>query len=190
MINGGTNGIEDREVKFHKYVSMLQDSGLKTAMFGGQLNAPTLVGEREPEVLSADGQIHRSVDSYLASPTADVQGLAVSTAIKEAAKRSTNGSDDKGANDAINKIAQAASFGGGKTEDLLTQMLQALLAVAKNTSNIGEMAKTDSAQNNQVDTTEHRSNANIFTIGNTDRSEKSRRPEGMSPAMRQVVMGV
>ena len=198
LINGGTNGLDDRKSKYTKYLSMVSSptataqSGaptpIKTAMAGGWISKqfPTLVGEREPEVLGPDGRIHRSVDSFLNSPSADVSGLAVNTAIKEAARRAGAGPDHAGAGDAMSKIVAAAGSMGGKSEELLAQMLQALQQIVGNTAKIGDLTAATPSENKSVNVdASNRSAGNIFTLG---QSQAPSAP-GMSQIMKRVMAG-
>jgi predicted chitinase len=198
LINGGTNGLDDRKSKYTKYLSMVSSptataqSGaptpIKTAMAGGWISKqfPTLVGEREPEVLGPDGRIHRSVDSFLGSPSADVSGLAVNTAIKEAARRAGAGPDHAGAGDAMSKIVAAAGSMGGKSEELLAQMLQALQQIVGNTAKIGDLTAATPSENKSVNVdASNRSAGNIFTLG---QSQAPSAP-GMSQIMKRVMAG-
>ena len=197
LINGGTNGLEDRRSKFAKYMNVvgsgtaLAQSGagtpIKTAMAGGWLSKqfPTLVGEQQPEVLGPDGRIHRSVDAFLTSPSADVSGLAVNTAVKEAMKRSAGGPDAKGASDAMSKIAAAAGSLGGKSDELLTQMLAVLQQIAGNTAPISQLASAEGSGNSTLNVDASRSGSNIFALG----QQPKREGPGMSASMRRVVSG-
>jgi hypothetical protein len=162
-------------------------TGIKTAMLGGFLSGmPTLVGERQPEILGPNGQIHRSVDAYLNSPNADVAGLAQSTAIKEAMRRSASGSDHGGANEALGKIASAAGALGGNSDELLKQMLAALQQIAGNTAPISQLAQAAGGGNSTVNAdTSQRSTTNVFALG----QKPERGPGGMHPSMRRLVSG-
>jgi hypothetical protein len=160
---------------------------IKTAMLGGFLSKhmPTLVGEREPEVLGPDGRIHRSVESYLASPSADVSGLMTSTAVKEAMKRASNGPDSAGAGEAISKIMAAGGM-GGNSETLLAQMLQVLQQIAGNTAPIAGLASAGGEGNKTVNIdASDRQGGNVFAIS----QPAPRKGPGMSPAMQRVVAG-
>ena len=160
---------------------------VKTAMAGGWLSKqfPTLVGEQQPEVLGPDGRIHRSVDAFLTSPSADVSGLAVNTAVKEAMKRSAGGPDAKGASDAMSKIAAAAGSLGGKSDELLTQMLAVLQQIAGNTAPISQLASAEGSGNSTLNVDASRSGSNIFALG----QQPKREGPGMSASMRRVVSG-
>ena len=197
-INGGTNGLEDRKSKFAKYLNVVGSGtqlaaggapadGVKTAMLGGFLsNMPTLVGERQPEILGPNGQVHRSVDSYLNSPNADVAGLAQSTAIKEAMRRASKGDDGGRANEALGKIASAAGALGGNSEELLKQMLTALNQIVGNTAPISQLAQAAGSGNSPVNAdVSQRSATNVFTLG----QKPERDPGGMHPSMRRLVAG-
>ena len=193
-INGGTNGLDDRKSKFAKYLSEVGStavasgsSPIKTAMLGGFLSKhlPTLVGEREPEVLGPDGRIHRSVDSYLSSPSADVSGLMTSTAVKEAMKRASSGPDNRGAGDAISKIMAAGGM-GGNSEAILTKMLEVLQQIAGNTAAIGQLASAEGQENKTVSIdASGRTGGNVFAIS----QPPQRSGPGMSQAMQRVVSG-
>ena len=198
LINGGTIGLEDRRSKFAKYMNVVGSgtalaksdgpaTPVKTAMAGGWLSKqfPTLVGEKQPEILGPDGRIHRSVDAYLSSPSADVSGLAVNTAVKEAMKRSAAGPDGKGASDAMSKIAAAAGSLGGKSDELLTQMLAVLQQIAGNTAPISQLASAEGSGNSTLNVDASRSGSNIFALG----QQPKREGPGMSASMRRVVSG-
>jgi hypothetical protein len=161
---------------------------VKTAMAGGWISKqfPTLVGEREPEVLGPDGKIHRSVDSFLSSPGADVSGLMTSTAVKEAAKRAAAGADHRGAGDAMSKIVAAAGT-GGNSDALLSQMLAVMQQIAGNTAPIAQLAAAAGGANNtvNVDATS-RQGGNVFALG---QQAPKRSGPGMSSAMQRVVSG-
>jgi predicted chitinase len=197
LINGGSIGIEDRRSKYAKYLNVVgkQDtqvassdkgSPVKTAMLGGFLSGvPTLVGERQPEILGPNGQIHRSVDAYLNSPNADVAGLAQSTAIKEAMRRAAGGADHGGANEALGKIASAAGALGGNSDELLKQMLAALQQIAGNTAPISQLAQAAGGNSTVNADTSQRSNTNVFALG----QKPERSAGGMHPSMRRLVSG-
>ena len=162
-------------------------TGIKTAMLGGFLSGmPTLVGERQPEILGPDGRIHRSVDAFLNSPNADVAGLAQSTAIKEAMRRASGGADHGGANEALGKIASAAGALGGNSDELLKQMLAALQQIAGNTAPISQLAQAAGGGNSTVNAdTSQRSTTNVFALG----QKPERSAGGMHPSMRRLVSG-
>ena len=161
-------------------------TGIKTAMLGGFLSGmPTLVGERQPEILGPNGQIHRSVDAYLNSPNADVAGLAQSTAIKEAMRRSASGSDHGGANEALGKIASAAGALGGNSDELLKQMLAILQQIAGNTAPISQLAQAAGGNSTVNADTSQRSTTNVFALG----QKPERGAGGMHPSMRRLVSG-
>ena len=161
-------------------------TGIKTAMLGGFLSGmPTLVGERQPEILGPNGQIHRSVDAYLNSPNADVAGLAQSTAIKEAMRRSASGSDHGGANEALGKIASAAGALGSNSDELLKQMLAALQQIAGNTAPISQLAQAAGGNSTVNADTSQRSTTNVFALG----QKPERSAGGMHPSMRLLVSG-
>jgi predicted chitinase len=188
LINGGLNGLEDRKSKFISYAAQIREGKLRTAMVGGWMgDTPTLVGEREPEILGPDGRIHPTVGAYLSSPGADVAGLAVNTAVKEAARRAGAGQDTAGADSAIAKVMGAAAAAGGKSEELLSQMLEVLRAIAGNT---GEALKVASRPATAPAAAPNGGPPappppNIFTLAGGD----NRRMTGMSPSMRSLVGG-
>lgn len=196
IINGGENGLSDRQAKYTGYLAKLQQAPtggtaeanpLKTAMLGGWMgDSPTLVGERQPEVLSPDGQIHPSVDAYLSSSSADPSSLAVNTAVKEAVRRSGAGPDNAGANDAMSKIAAAAGGGGMAPEamELFTKMLEALNAVANNTAGISNLVAAAPQANSPVGIDASKQTKNVFTLGSA-----APRGDGMSPMMERLAVG-
>lgn len=186
LINGGLNGLSDRQAKFRSYLTMAKNGELNVAMNGGKLGAlPTLVGEREPEVIGPDGRIHRTVSDYLHSPNSDASSLAVNAAIKEAERRASNGPDNGAASGALAKITAAAQATNGNMEELLKQILNAMLQVADNTGKALEVdqdgkSPTANVQNN----TNH--NGNVFSLGGGSSQGSS---QGMSDAMRALVRG-
>ncbi len=163
---------------------------IKTAMAGGVLDGklPTLVGERRPEVLGADGRIHSSVSAFVTSPGADVAGLARTTAVQEALRRASKGEDVSGANAAMEQVFKAVSGKGndGKSEDLLSKILEVLERVAENTGrsltadDIRAMATAQSAAAAPGPT------RNLFTMNGG--SERRATP-GPSPLMSSLVSG-
>ena len=188
LINGGTNGLSDRQQKFVAYLEKAKSGQLAVAMNGGRLGSlPTLVGEREPEVLDPMGQIHKSVSSYLSSPSADAPSLAVNMALKEAARRSAGGPDNK-VNEAFSKIASASGALNGNVEDLLKQILEAMRAVADNTGKALEQTPQEPAQQSTASQTVNNNGGNIFSLAQ-HAPQQSAGAGGMSPAMRNLVSG-
>lgn len=186
LINGGLNGLSDRQSKFRSYLTMAKNGELNVAMNGGKLGAlPTLVGEREPEVVGPDGRIHRTVSDYLHSPNSDASSLAVNAAIKEAERRASKGPDNSGASGALAKIASAAQATNGNMEELLKQILNAMLQVADNTGKALDVEPGSKSSNvNNQNNTNH--NGNVFSLGGGSSQGSS---QGMSDAMRALVRG-
>ena len=185
LINGGTNGLDDRRSKFQKYMAAIQGGQMATAMDGGWMSGvPTLVGERQPEVLTPDGQIHKSVDSFINSASADVGGLAVSAAVKEAVRRTEAGPDTRGANDAVAKAINAAQAAGGKSEELMAAMLSVLREIAGNT---GRMANVEpKAPAPATQSTVNNNGGNVFALAGGGNSPMA---PGISPSMRSLLAG-
>ena len=196
LINNGTNGLADRQDKFRSYLAKLQQGSggasepgaIKTAMTGGRLDArlPTLVGEREPEVLGPDGRIHRSVDAYLGAAGSDPASLAVNTAVKEAARRAAAGPDQAGAGDAIAKVFSAAQAAGGRSDEILGSILEVLREIAGNTGKAleaGPPAPSVPAQTNAANVQINRHGGNLFSLGGSGGGPT------MSREMRQLVAG-
>ena len=197
-INGGVNGLDDRKSKFAKYMAMLPTTGngesaapspIKSAMSGGWLGKmPTLVGEREPEVLDSNGRIFKDVNSFMSSATADVSGLAVSTAMKEATRRASGGTDTQGANAAFEKIAEAVSGNSGnspKLEEIMAQVLGVLQTIAGNTSTLTDLKSLSDGGSNKnlsINATRNGGN-NVFMTG----GQQSTPAQTISPIMRTMM---
>lgn len=187
-INGGTHGLEDRKSKFGTYLAAIKSGQLATAMTGGWMSdTPTLVGEREPEVLTPDGKIHRSVDSFMTSSSADVTGLAVNTAVKEAARRSGNGPDESGAAEAIGKAMSALQAGNGGADNsaLLQKMIELLGSIVANT---GKALEQQPSAPVATPSQSNDSGGSIFTM-NAPRGNQSAGGMGMSHTMQRILAG-
>ena len=202
-INGGTIGLDDRKSKFAKYLGIMKDGGgtmmansgaapVKSAMFGGVFDGlPTLVGEREPEVLGADGRIHPSVSSFLNGHSSEASSLAMTTALKEAARRASGGLDHSGASEAMEKIAKAA--GGGMGDEVMREILEVLRSIAANTGRSADNALTPDALKAIVGTTQQAqapqpSNVNV-NGGNVFAMRQADASRGMSGPMQRLVYG-
>ena len=196
-INGGFNGIEDRRNKFAKYMrevpSLMVGTGssegtpIKSAMRGGWMSSiPTLVGEMQPEVLTPDGRIHKDVSSFInGARTSDISSLAMSTAIKEAERRATSGSNAT-TNEAFSKLAEAVTNKSDSQSSVSVQIMQEIIGVlreiAGNTANIGK------SSDSTVINASRGNNSNIF-VGSGGKDNTGSVISGMTPAMRAMMTG-